>query len=334
MLVANVPADVWPFSRTRRVRSGFEILRRALQRRHDLVVMEGTGIAGGLPLIAARLLGRTRYVVSTGDAVGPYVGTMLRIAGPIAAVYERLLYSLAAGVIGWSPYITGRALTLGARRAMTSPHWSRVPVGGDGRQVRERLGIPDESIVVGVVGSLNWSRRRKYCYGLEIIAALEAVARRDVVGLIVGDGSGMQRLVDRAGAALGRRIFLPGAVPADELHHYLAAMDVALLAQSVDGVGAYRYTSKLSDYLRAGLPVISTQIPAAYDVGIDWMWRLEGDAPWDSRHIRALASLLETLDREDIDKHRLSVPKGAFDGEAQQRAVAGFLADVVQRNRS
>jgi glycosyltransferase involved in cell wall biosynthesis len=330
MLVASLSAEVWPFDRRRRARSALEVVRRAIGRHPDLIVMEGTGMAGGLPLILSRLLKRTRYVVSTGDAVGPYAASVIRVARPFAAVYERLLYSLAAGVIGWSPYMTGRALTLGARRAMTAPHWSQASGTGNGHVIRNRLGIPEDSIVVGVAGSLVWNRRRGYCYGLEIVAALEQVARPDVVGLIVGGGNGSEKLLERAGTALGHRVFLPGEVPGEQLDDYLAAMDIAVLAQSVDGVGSHRYTAKLSDYIRAGLPVISTQVPVAYDLGVDWMWRLEGDAPWDPRHINALAALLQGVSREEVERHRDRVPREAFNAESQQRAVTAFLVDLIE----
>ena len=48
--------------------------------------------------------------------------------------------------------------------------------------------------------------------------------------------------------------------------NHLAAFDLASLPQSVDGVGSFRYTTKLSEYLAAGLPIVTGQIPAAYDL--------------------------------------------------------------------
>ena len=328
-LVSELPAELWEFDRGRRFRSALQIFRKAASGRYALVVMEGTGVAGGSALIVARLLGRARYVVSTGDAVAPYVGSVVWALRPFAALYERLLYSRAAGVIGWSPYITGRALTLGARRAMTAPHWSLVRESAGGPAVRNKLGIPAESIVVGIVGSLAWNRRRQYCYGLELVGAIEQLARDDVVALIVGDGSGMSRLVKRAGPALSKRVFLPGAVESSELPAYLAAMDVALLSQSVDGVGAFRYTSKLSDYVEAAIPVISTQIPVAYDLGVDWMWRLPGEAPWDPKHVEALTRLLETLDKREIAERQKQIPDTKLGSEPQLRAVTDFLGDLL-----
>jgi glycosyltransferase involved in cell wall biosynthesis len=326
-LVSELDADVWEFDRHCRLRSGLRIFRKASPTEYGLVVMEGTGIAGGMALLFARLLKRARYVVSTGDAVGPYVASVHPLLGPLARLYERILYSQAAGVIGWSPYITGRALTMGARRAMTVPHWSQATGNEQQPIVRQLLGIPEDAIVVGVVGSLAWNRLRRYCYGLDLVMAVKNLTRRDMVALIIGDGSGMPRLVAHAGAEVNERIFLTGAVPPSKLHSYLAAMDLAVLSQSVDGVGAFRYTAKLSDYLQARVPVISTQVPAAYDIGADWMWRIAGDAPWDPQYAKALLAFLETLDKSDIAAHRDRMPASAFDGRSKQKAVTEFLLD-------
>ena len=63
-------------------------------------------------------------------------------------------------------------------------------------------------------------------------------------------------------------------------------MDVASLPQSVDGVGSFRYTTKLSEYLAARLPVVTGEIPLAFDLDDGWMWRLPGDAPWEERYSR------------------------------------------------
>ena len=58
----------------------------------------------------------------------------------------------------------------------------------------------------------------------------------------------MQHLKDLAGEELGRTIILTGRVPREQVIDYLAAMDVGSLPQSVDGVGSFRYTIKLSEY--------------------------------------------------------------------------------------
>lgn len=91
-------------------------------------------------------------------------------------------------------------------------------------------------------------------------------------------------------------------MPRKDVPDYLAAMDVASLPQNVDGVGSFRYTTKLSEYLAAGLPVITGQIPLAYDVGGGWLWRLPGAALWDERYVSALADVMRRLTADVVER--------------------------------
>ena len=105
-------------------------------------------------------------------------------------------------------------------------------------------------------------------------------------------------------------MLLPGPVPRDEVQAYLRAFDVGSLPQSVDQVGALRYTTKLSEYIAAELPTVTGQLPLAYEFAGDWLWRLPGDAPWDERYIAALARVMATVDRAGVERRRALVPHG------------------------
>lgn len=332
-LTAALHPAVWSFDRGSRGRSAIALLRRLRRERPDLVVMEGTSVAAGAVLLAGRAGLGIPYVVSSGDAVGPFIAIIvprLRRAGDL---YERLLCRCCAGFIGWTPYLTGRAVTLGAPRAMTAANWAPAQTNapGDGERTRRELGIPDEAIVFGLAGTLNWDARAGYCYGMELVRALARTERRDAHVVIVGDGTGRSRLAAAAGAELGARLHLPGRVSREELGRYFAAMDVASLPQSVDGVGAFRYTTKLSEYLASGLPVVTGQLPFAYDLDGGWVWRLPGDTPWDERYVAALAELMETITTPEIERRRACVPAGLeiFDEERQRARTTAFLQDLL-----
>jgi glycosyltransferase involved in cell wall biosynthesis len=336
-LLAPLGARPIAFDRGARLRSALRAVRSVLRSRPDVLVLEGTGIAGGAVCLACRALGGTRYVVSSGDAVGPYLRMLhaaLALAGP---VYERLLTRGSAGFIGWSPYLAGRALQLGAPRAMSAANWAEVAVrDGDRERVRARLGIPEDALVVGLVGSLNWSPRRGYCYGLELVRAALRADRDDLVVLVIGDGSGRERLEREAGELLGRRILIPGPVPREDVGAHLAALDVASLPQSVDLVGALRYTTKLSEYLAAGVPVVTGELPFAYDLDDGWLWRIPGDAPWSERYVAALGRLMSELTPAEVAERREAVPTALpqFSLERQQRQVCAFVADVAAAGRT
>jgi glycosyltransferase involved in cell wall biosynthesis len=339
-LLAPLAPQLLPFDRARKTRSSTKVLWHLVRQRPDIVITEGTGLGGGLALMAARLLGGIPYIVSSGDAIAPYLALThpwLRLPG---SVYEHLLCRLAAGYVGWSPYLAGRAISFGAPRAMTAAHWAGVIPTSEERQrlraaVRAELGIPDDAVVVGLVGSLTWAKRRSYCYGLELVRAARQTSRGDLRILIVGDGTGRRRLEMFAGDDLGRRILLPGAVSRERVMEMLCAMDVASLPQSLDQVGAVRYTTKLSEYLAAGVPVVTGQLPLAYDLDDGWLWRLQGAAPWDPRYVADMARFLATVDRAAASARGSLVPRRLplFDFGRQQRAVNGFVVEVVDSHR-
>ena len=332
-LLEALQPQVYDFDRSAKLRSALGLFRAARAKRPDLIVMEGTGTAGGLTLIAIDALLGVPYVVSSGDAVGPYLHLHSRLVGILGGAYERLLCRRAAGFVGWTPYLAGRAMTFGAPRAMTAAGWTRGHAGEGARAtLRARLGIAADALVIGLVGTLHWNDRVGYAYGAELVQAIRRVKRRDVVVCIVGDGSGMGRLEEMAGEDLGTRVVLAGRVAPEEVPDHLAVFDVGSLSQSVDGVGSFRYTTKLSEYLAAELPIITGEIPLSYDLDEGYLWRLPGDAPWSETYIRALSELLETLsagevrERTEATRTRQGEP---FDRSAQQRRMTAFVSDII-----
>lgn len=332
LLLKPLAPRVWPFDRAHKLRSGLRLLRDIARERPALVVVEGTGIAAALPLMLARMLGRTRYVVSSGDAVAPFLALHSVAIYPVALAFEVLLCRLSSGFIGWTPYLVGRALTFGAPRGATAQNWSiHADTQSDRSAVRLRLGIPADATVFGLVGALIWTPRRGYCYGQELIRALRHCERDDIRVLIVGEGTGRPRLEGLLREHPDDRVLLIGEVPYDQVPTLLAAMDVASLPQSTDSVGAFRYTTKLSEYLSAGLPVITGRLPFAYDLDEGWVWRLPGAAPWDEVYERALGALMQEHSSEEIAARAAVAQAGVkhFDGAAQQARITAFVADIL-----
>lgn len=332
LLLEPLAPIVWPFDRARKGRSALKLLRDVVRKRPQLVVIEGTGLAGCGALMLARLLGRTRYVVSSGDAVAPFLGMKSKAIHPVALAFEMLLCRLSAGFIGWTPYLVGRALTFGAPAGVTAENWS-IHAGDDaGREaLREELGFPADATVFGLVGALIWTPSRGYTYGQELVLALRGCDREDVRVLIVGDGTGRAELERMLEEHPDPRVVMTGAVPYDQVPRYLSALDVASLPQSTDAVGAFRFTTKLSEYLAAGLPVVTGRVPFAYDLDEGWLWRLPGSAPWTAEYEDALAALMRDATREDIAgrARRTGAGLAHFDGAAQQRRVSAFVRDVL-----
>ncbi|HSZ06404.1 MAG TPA: glycosyltransferase [Solirubrobacteraceae bacterium] len=332
-LLEPLGPDDYAFDRGNKIRSAVGLVRAVRARRPALIVMEGTGTAGGLTLIALDAVVGIPFILSSGDAVGPYLRLHSRLLGLLGGLYERLLCRRCAGYVGWTPYLVGRALTFGAPRGMTAPGWTRSHAADGARErIRAQLGIPPDALVVGLVGSLHWNEHVGYAYGAELVRAIRRVERRDVLVCIVGDGSGRPRLERMAGEDLGSRVLLPGRVPARDVPDYLAAFDVGSLSQSVDGVGSFRYTTKLSEYLASELPILTGEIPAAYDLDEGCMWRLPGASPWSSTYVDALAEFLEGLSAVEIARRREAIRERRgepFDKLAQQRRMSAFVRDIL-----
>ncbi len=163
---------------------------------------------------------------------------------------------------------------------------------GNGRSVRGRWGIPEESFVVGFVG------RMRYYKGLDhLLRAMTQVPAARL--LLVGDGPlrhGLQRLARALGIA-GRVVFA-GEVSNEDLPACYRAADLFVLPSTGR---AEAFGTSLVEAMATGLPVISTEVSsgtswvneagttglvvppsdaAALASAID---RLRGDAPLRSR---------------------------------------------------
>ncbi len=166
--------------------------------------------------------------------------------------------------------------------------------------------------------------------------ALGHTKRDDVRALIVGDGTGRAHLERLAGDVSGARVIFTGNVSQSDVADHLAAMDIGSLPQSVDGVGSFRYTTKLSEYLAAALPVVTGQIPLAYDLDDGWLWRLPGRAPWDARYVDALAALLESVTPAAIASRRAATAGALreFELPRQVARVTAFVEDLLAARRA
>jgi hypothetical protein len=335
-LLEHSAAEIFPFIYADKKASFVRLLNIIRERRHELLVMEGTGVAGGIALLLGRLLYGMPYVVSSGDAVGPFLASRWPAFRPIFNWYERILCSRASGFVGWTPYLVGRALTFGCPRAMTAPGWAPYIrtaeyIADMRRRTRARLGIPSDSIVFGLAGSLAWSKRPQYCYGSELVQAICHAQAPHLRVLIVGDGNGRCKLEEQAGNLLGRKVILTGRVPREQVIDYLAAMDVASLPQSVDAVGSFRYSTKISEYLALKLPIVTNHIPAGYDLDYGGFWRIAGKSPWDTHYVSNLAVLMDTVSHDMIARKRLAIHDDIpeFKRDYQIARVTDFLNDVI-----
>ena len=304
----------------------------------DLVYLEGTGIVGGGNLIRAAIQRKQRYIVSSGDPIGGFFrGVKGPLFGSIFEVYERLLYRHCTAFVGWTPYLAGMAMKMGARRAITVEGAVDLevfrPFSQEERsEAKASFGLDPGHLICGVVGSLLWNPRHAYCYGLELVESLKHVTRDDVSVLIVGDGTGRAVLEERVPDRLRSRVVFTGRLPQPEVVRALNAMDVGFITQTLDKLGSYRLTTKLPEYLATGLPVAMSPIPGFYDYVHQAGWALPAHHPASPDFHRHCAHWLDELDRAEIyeraSKARI-IAAQRFDYEIITRRFAAFVLEVL-----
>ncbi len=272
----------------------------------DLVYQESSGFLGGLCLIRAAISRNQAFVVSSGDPISGYFrATRGAAAGAAFGVFEKLLYRTSAGFIGWTPYLTGRAMHLGAPRAVTVEGAVDLDLfapstDSERAAVRERYNIPRNHLLCGVVGSLNWRPRHGYCYGLELIEMVKRIHRKDVSVLIIGDGTGRAVLESKLPENLRSRVAFAGKMPQRDIPQMISAMDIGFVTQTLDTLGSYRLTTKLPEYLACGTPVAMSPVPGFYDYAQAAGWPLPAFHPADPRSHVETARWIDALRPDEV----------------------------------
>ena len=100
------------------------------------------------------------------------------------------------------------------------------------REVREKLGIPEDETVFGFIGRITRDKGIN-----ELLRAFEKLERGDLllVGRIEDEESLESALLDAARS--DPRVIFTGQVPEEEVAHYVCAMDVLLLPSYREGFG-------------------------------------------------------------------------------------------------
>lgn len=252
----------------RKVRATFRFLRALLWERPRLVYVLEMGASGVLAALAYKVLApRCRLVVDTGDVISALARALGR--GWIGRGLTDLLERLA---LWGADFLIVRGT--GHKEWLAARSFTRVEVIPDGvdmrrfsprcaEALRRSLGL-EGLLVVGVVGSLRWSRALGFCYGWEVIEALARLKDVPIAGVIIGEGSGLPYLKERARAyGVQDRVRFLGSVPLEQLPEYLSLMDVCLSTQTDDLVGRVRTTGKLPLYLACGRFVLASRVGEA-----------------------------------------------------------------------
>jgi glycosyltransferase involved in cell wall biosynthesis len=192
------------------------------------------------------------------------------------------------------------------------------PERANGGGVRARYGL-GEALTIGWTGILReW-------HGLELLLdALVSVPSAKL--LIVGDGPARSRLQERIHhSRLQQRVVVTGRVAHEDIPDYLAAMDIAVVADDRTGVAS---PMKLVEYMsmeRAVVAPAEENIQDLVEDGVDGLLFKPGDADQLAAQLRRLAADLPL--RRVLGSHA----RDKIQRERNWQAIAIKVLDTVER---
>lgn len=232
----------------------------------DIVYVEGLGYAGLSAALTAKARYGTRVMLSTGDAAYALaLSSMTFFKAQAVGLMELVALRCTDTIVVWGSYHQELLL----RRGFRNVFW--IPGGVDTSRfrpmdvadLRSRMGVADR-LTIGVVGSINFSRKHQFCYGWEIVEAVRLLKGQPVVGLIVGVGDGLPFLHKKvAEYGVEDQVIFTGWIDHDELPKYINLIDVCVSTQSADLVGQVRITAKVPEYLACGRYIIASDVGGA-----------------------------------------------------------------------
>jgi glycosyltransferase involved in cell wall biosynthesis len=305
----------------------------------DVVYVLDMGVAGVLAG-AWRTLGRsTPLVIDTGDAIAALARSS-GMRGPLGllatSALERFSLRAADHIVVRGTFhrellakqgIDATVIPDGVSLTVFSPR--------DGSAMRRALDLGD-GLVVGLVGSSVWSPSLGIAYGWDLIEMLAQVRDLPVRGLLVGDGSGIGHLRERA-RVLGveDRIIFAGRRPLAELPGILSACDICLSTQTNDIPGNVRTTGKLPLYLACGRYVLASSVgEAARVLPGEMLVPYEGtvDKGYPSRLAERVRALAAAPSRLSLGVDGIAIARQHFDYDMLAGRLETVLTTVARRS--
>lgn len=238
--------------------------------------------------------------------------------GRFVGALERLIMPRCAAVITVSDGIADRLRSKYRlrRRPIVVRNVCSLPRNGAPFGLREHLNLTDEPLVLHQ-GAVAKDR------GADVL--LRAVAAMSGVHVcFLGAGSGADALVDEADAiGIGHRVHIVPSVPPDNLLHLTTDADVGVsLLQDTCDNHRLALPNKLFEYLRAGVPVVVSDLPEMRGVvdahGVGWCV-----TPADADALAG--ALTEALGKRDCRHLRDRVARAAehFTWTVEQQRLLG-----------
>jgi glycosyltransferase involved in cell wall biosynthesis len=270
-------------------------VRREIRRRRPAFVYERYACFNIGGVLAARHAGvPTILEVNTPYAIARHGFEHLHFER-IARWIERLTFEKAAALITVSTALRNMLVDAGVNadkitvipNAINAAHFTGT---ADGGSIRARYGLGD-AVVVGFLGSMRaW-------HGIDLLIDIvpEVLARAPQCRfLIVGAGELYEPLKAQVVAAgCGASVTFTGAVPHDQVQHFIDAMDVPVMPNS----NTYGSPMKVFEYMALGRPTVAPRLGPLEEVITDGVTGVLV-VPGDRRSLQeAIAGLVANAER-------------------------------------
>lgn len=192
----------------------------------------------------------------------------------------------------------------------------------DAHALRERLGIEDEAVVVGIVSTLNAYE------GVDVL--IDAVARLQggrlpLHLLVVGDGPERRKIASRAAGSLGNRAHVVGRVPYTAIRDWFAAIDVFAVPRLDLPVTSRVTPIKPLEAMATAKPVVASDLAPLREIVED------GKTGWFARpgDREDLARVLRRVVEDEAARSAAGDQARAWVGAQRTWARAAAIYDCV-----
>jgi glycosyltransferase involved in cell wall biosynthesis len=209
--------------------------------RRKPVILDAHELPGFMPSLLARPVQRTVHIAML-RRVLPRVSAVITVSPPIVDEIQRLYGGPRAILVRNVPLY-------------------QPPITSD--RLRERLQVPPTTRIALYQGGLVVNR------SLDVLVRAARYLPDDVVIVLMGNGAskaGLEALI--AAEGVGERVRLIPAAPYAELLSWTASADLGLILYTPETSlnVLYCLPNKLFEYLMAGVPVLSSQLPAVAEI--------------------------------------------------------------------
>lgn len=247
-----------------KIRSIFSFLHKIIASRPRIIYLEQIAYSGCIAILLARLFVRFKFIFCVSDAYAELAkSNHNKILAFLASLLEKFSLGQADLLLTCSPLHASWLKEKFKGKAIDFiEHGVDIEIFKPMTQIKLRSGLGfSDSLVLGLVGSLAWSKRYNFCYGWDVIEALRLLKDLNIKALIVGGGSGLDQLKEKAKLyGIEEKVVFTDKIPYQSIPNYINCFDVCISTQSNDLVGLLRCPTKLSEYMACGKYIISTDV--------------------------------------------------------------------------